>query len=72
VILAGIFNRHYHQWGGDEVSRSRQGEVDLIIELMSEHALQSLLPRGPKCGRMVGHKSTINLILAEEGLTSMV
>lgn len=48
VILAGDFNRHDQLWGGDDVSRERQGEADLIIDLMNEHALHSLLPRGTK------------------------
>jgi hypothetical protein len=39
VILAGDFNRHDQLWGGDDVSPSRQGEADLIVYLMSEHAL---------------------------------
>lgn len=48
VVLAGDFNRHDQLWGGDNVSRERQGEADPIIDLMSEHALRSLLRRGTK------------------------
>ena len=48
VILAGDFNRHDQLWGGDDVSPIRQGEGDLIINLMDEHSLCSLLPRGTK------------------------
>ena len=43
VILAGDFNRHDYLWGGEDVSRERQGEADPIIDLISEHALRSLL-----------------------------
>jgi hypothetical protein len=46
VILAGDFNRHDQLWGGDDVSRGRQGEADPIIDLMSEHALHSLPTSG--------------------------
>ena len=73
VILAGDFNRHDQLWGGDDVSPSRQGEADLIIDLMSEHALQSLLPRGTKTWKKGESETTIDLILASEELaTSMV
>jgi hypothetical protein len=68
VILAGDFNRHDQVWGGDEVSQSRQGEADPIIELMSEHDLQCLLPRGTKTWGKGVQESTIDLVLASEGL----
>lgn len=48
VILAGDFNRHNMLWGGDEATERRQGEAGPIIELMGEHGLHSLLPRGTK------------------------
>jgi hypothetical protein len=48
VILAGNFNRHDHLWGGEDGTDRRQGEVEPIIELMEEHNLLSLLPRGAK------------------------
>lgn len=48
VILARDFNRYDQLWGGDDVSQERQGEPDPIIDLMSDHALQSLLHRGTK------------------------
>ena len=48
VVLAGDFNRHDQLWGGDDVARERQGEADPIIDLISDHALRSLLPRGTK------------------------
>ncbi|KAJ5464915.1 uncharacterized protein N7458_000601 [Penicillium daleae] len=34
--------------GGDNVSLERQGEADLIIDLMNEFALSNLLKRGTK------------------------
>ncbi|KAK6222522.1 hypothetical protein QIS74_04224 [Colletotrichum tabaci] len=46
VVIVGDFNRHDHLWGGDNVTPARQGEADPIIDLMSEHSLQSTLPRG--------------------------
>jgi hypothetical protein len=73
VILAGDFNRHDQLWGGDEVSQNRQGEADAIVDLMSEYALHSLLPRGTKTWQSGDRESTIDLILASEELaTSMV
>ena len=73
VILAGDFNRHDQLWGGDEVSQNRQGEADAIVDLMSEYALHSLLPRGTKTWQSGDRESTIDLILASEELaTSML
>ena len=48
VVLAGDFNRHDQLWGGDDVSPTRQGEAEPIVDLMSDHDLLSLLPRGTK------------------------
>ena len=48
IMIMGDFNRHDQLWGGDEVSLGRQGEADLIINLMIEFALSSLLKRGTK------------------------
>ena len=73
VILAGDFNRHDQLWGGDEIVQERQGEAEPIIDLMSDHALQSLLPRGTKTWQKGNCETTIDLILVSEGLaTSMV
>ncbi len=73
VVLAGDFNRHDQLWGGEDVSRERQGEADPIIDLMSDYGLRSLLPRGTKTWQQGKHKSTIGLVLASEDLaTSMV
>ena len=44
VVIAGEFDRHDQLWGGDDISRNRQGEADPIIDLMSEWSLRSLLP----------------------------
>jgi hypothetical protein len=59
------------------VSLERQGEADLIINLMNEFTLSSLLKQGTKIwqggGQGRDYESTINLILASENLTdSMV
>lgn len=72
VILAGDFNRHGQLWGRDDVSRERQGEVDPIIDFMSEHALHSLLPRDTKTWQNGSSETMIDLILASEELASTV
>jgi endonuclease/exonuclease/phosphatase family metal-dependent hydrolase len=72
VLLAGDFNRHDQLWGGDEISASRQGEADPIIELMSEHGLCSLLPRRTKTWRSGDCETTIDLVLASEELATSV
>jgi hypothetical protein len=73
IMVMGDFNRHDQLWGGDDVSLSRQGEADPIIDLMNEFALSSLLKRGTKTwygGGQSGHcESTIDLVLASENLT---
>ncbi|KAH7471998.1 hypothetical protein FOMA001_g13204 [Fusarium oxysporum f. sp. matthiolae] len=69
VILVGDFNRHDSLWGGDEVTGRRQGEAGPIIELMGEHGLHSLLPRGTKTWEGPGGiASTIDLVLASTEL----
>jgi ribonuclease HI len=72
-MITGDFNRHDQLWGGDDVSLSRQGEADPIIDLMSEFALSSLLKRGTKTwhggGQSGDCESTIDLVLASENLT---
>ncbi len=35
LVIVGDFNRHDQLWGGDDVSMERQGEADLIIDLMT-------------------------------------
>jgi hypothetical protein len=64
VILAGDFNQHDWLWGGDDVPLARQGEAEPITDLMSEHGLCSLLPRGTKTWQSPDRESTIDLVLA--------
>jgi endonuclease/exonuclease/phosphatase family metal-dependent hydrolase len=68
VVLAGDFNRHDLLWTGDEVSARRQGEAEPIIDLMNEHGLCSLLPRGTKTWQGPDKESTIDLVLATSEL----
>ncbi|KAG9185064.1 hypothetical protein G6011_03011 [Alternaria panax] len=72
VILAGDFNQHDQLWGGEEVTLVRQGEADPIIDLMTEHALSSLLPRGTKTWQCGDYATTIDLVLASKELADMV
>ncbi len=58
--------------GGVDISRERQGEVDLIIDFMSEYALRSLPPRGTKTWQRGSHESTIHLELAQGELATSV
>mgnify|MGYP002718720533 FL=1 len=73
IMIMGDFNRHDQLWGGDDVSLTRQGEADLIIDLMNEFGLSSLLKRGTKTWHGAGYsgdcESTIDLALASENLT---
>ena len=47
TIIAGDFNRHDQLWGGDQVVCSpRQGEGQVIVEMMVDLNLHSLLTRG--------------------------
>jgi hypothetical protein len=62
-VIVGDFNRHDQLWGGDDVSWERQGEADPIIDLMNEHTLSSLLPRGTKTWEAGGYSSTLDLVL---------
>ncbi|EAQ85571.1 predicted protein [Chaetomium globosum CBS 148.51] len=72
IILAGDFNRHGQLWGGDDVSPRRQGEGDRIINLMDEHSLCSLLPRGTKTWQSGDIESTIDLVLASAELADQL
>ena len=60
VVLAGDFNQHDQLWGGEDVTLARQGEADPIIDLMTEHALSSLLPRGTKTWQGGNYETTID------------
>ncbi|SCV61221.1 uncharacterized protein FFFS_15790 [Fusarium fujikuroi] len=68
MVLAGDFNRHDQLWGGDEVTGRRQGEAGPIIDLMDEHGLISLSPRGTKTWEGPDSESTIDLMLASTEL----
>jgi hypothetical protein len=46
---------------------ARQGEADPIIDLMTEHTLSSLLPRGTKTWQGGDYETTIDLMLASKG-----
>ncbi|KJZ68272.1 hypothetical protein HIM_12337 [Hirsutella minnesotensis 3608] len=72
VVLAGDFNSHDLLWGGDEISVQRQGEAGPIIDLMSEHGLRSLLPRGTKTWQGKDQESTIDLVLTTSELADEV
>jgi len=49
----------------------RQGEANLIINLISKYVLCSLLPRGIKTWQASNYKTIINLVLALEELASI-
>jgi hypothetical protein len=72
VIVTGDFNRHHLLWGGNEVVRQRKrlDEADPIIHFMADFGLQSLLPRGTITFAARSQRSTIDLVLASEGLTT--
>ncbi|KAL0929378.1 uncharacterized protein CTRU02_215544 [Colletotrichum truncatum] len=72
VVFVGDFNRHDQLWGGDDVSATRQGEADPIIELMSDLSLRSLLPRGTKTWHKNDAATTIDLSIASEDLARMM
>ncbi|KJZ69203.1 hypothetical protein HIM_11403 [Hirsutella minnesotensis 3608] len=72
VVLAGDFNSHDLLWGGDDVSVQRQGEAGPIIDLMNDHGLRSLLPRGTKTWQRKDQESTIDLVLATSELADEV
>lgn len=72
VVLAGDFNRHDLLWTGDDVSAGRQGEAEPIIDLMNEHGLHSLVPRGTRTWQGPDYESTIDLILATSEIADEV
>ena len=72
VVLAGDFNRHDLLWTSDDVSAGRQGEAEPIIDLMNEHGLHSLLPRGTRTWQGPDYESTIDLILATSEIADEV
>ncbi|CEI70949.1 unnamed protein product [Fusarium venenatum] len=70
VVVVGDFNRHDQLWGGDDISSTRQGEADQIINLMNVFDLMSLLPRGTKTWSGGGFETTVDLVLASADLAS--
>ncbi|EGU73337.1 hypothetical protein FOXB_16153, partial [Fusarium oxysporum f. sp. conglutinans Fo5176] len=68
VVVVGDFNRHDQLWGGDDISLTRQGEADQIINLMSEFDLTSLLPRGTKTWSGGDFEITVDLVLTSADL----
>ena len=48
------------------MAMERQGEADIIIDLMNEFTLSSLLPRGTKTWQGGDYQTTIDLVLASE------
>ena len=71
IILMGDLNRHDYLWGGDEVTESRQGEAEPIIDLISDFHLQSLLPRGIPTWQRGDFESTIDLVLASSNISEV-
>lgn len=69
VLILGDFNGHDQLWGGDEILPARQGEADEIIEVLIEYSLSSLMPRGTKTWKGGDHETTVDLVLASNGLT---
>ncbi|XP_044714755.1 endonuclease-reverse transcriptase domain-containing protein [Hirsutella rhossiliensis] len=67
VVLAGDFNRHDLLWEAI-VSRPGDKEGQPIIDLMNEHGLCSLLPRGTKTWQGPDKESTIDLMLVSTEL----
>jgi hypothetical protein len=54
------------------VTIARQGKADLIISLITEHALSSLLLHSTKTWQGGDYKTTIDLVLALKGLADIV
>ena len=50
----------------------RRGEAEPIINLITEHALSSLLPRGTNTWQDGEYKTTIDLVLASRELADAV
>ncbi|KAE8551008.1 hypothetical protein EYB25_007240 [Talaromyces marneffei] len=68
VLIVGDFNRHDQLWGGDQISPARQGEAEVLVDYITEHSLQSLLPRGTKTWHSGDLETTIDLVLASTEL----
>lgn len=76
ILIIKNFNRHNQLWKENNVSLERQGEVDLIVDLINKYTLSSLLRQNTKIWYSRGHsgdcESTIDLILASGNLTDSV
>ena len=69
LVIAGDLNRYNSLWGGDYITEiARQGEAQLIINLIEELDLQSLLPRSTPTYEKARHESTIDLVLTSPRL----
>jgi hypothetical protein len=68
ILIAGDFNRHLHLWGGNHgfARHNRGDEAAPIIDLMADHNLQSLLPRGTITFENPQGRSTIDLTIASK------
>ncbi len=56
--------------GNDDISPTRPGEAEPIVDLMSDQDLQSLVPRGTKTWQRGDQESTIDLVLAPKELAA--
>ena len=72
IVVAGDFNRHDALWGDERVSEESQGAAEPIIEMMGEQGLISLLKSGIITRDQGGDESTIDLMLASQGLANFV
>ena len=73
LILTGNFNRWNALWGGDNIaSHSRQGEGQILINLMADLDLQLLLPQGTitytGATKLGNAASTIDLVFSSTRL----
>ena len=69
-MIAGDFNQHNQLWGGYNVSQSRQGEANPIVDFIGDYSLHCLLPKGTKTWARDRQESTIDLIFASEELST--
>lgn len=69
LVIAGNFNCHDEQWGGDEIALSAQhGEARPILEMMGDLELDTLLPRGTITWENATNQSTLDLMLTSHSL----
>jgi exonuclease III len=72
MVVIRDFNHHDQLWGGDDISLTRQGKADPIIDLMNEFDLMSLLLRGTKTWSSGDFKTIVDLVLASSDLASLM